>query len=88
MVSNSTTGTFSVSIGTIPPFGKPFSFFSIYFTLFRFIFASVYAIIFLNFFKNFSVRAIFAYFSCVSSSEKRLKTIKTDIFGVFLCKKR
>lgn len=65
MVSNSTTGTFFGTSGTISPFGKPFSFFSIYFTLFRFIFASVYAIIFLNFSKNFSPARLLRIFSCI-----------------------
>ena len=88
MVSNSTTGTFFGTSGTISPFGKPFSFFSIYFTLFRFIFASVYAIIFLNFSKIFFACAIIAHFFLHSSPEKQLKTIKTYNFGVSLCKKR
>ena len=65
MVSNSTTGTFFGTSGTISPFGKPFSFFSIYFTLFRFIFASVYAIIFLNFSKIFSPARLLRIFSCI-----------------------
>lgn len=79
MVSNSTTGTFFGTSGTIPPFGKPFSFFSIYFTLFRFIFASVYAIIFLNFSKNFSSARLLRIFSCIHRMKNSCKQSKQTI---------